>query len=66
VPVGTQLAKAILQELDGSDVISLQDSSTNGLINHYKANKQRDNPNDCKCCFIKTIRKFVAVKFSVE
>ncbi|GKY95046.1 hypothetical protein MPSEU_000468900 [Mayamaea pseudoterrestris] len=39
VELGKQLAKAILPELDGVDAISSHDSSTNGLINFYKANK---------------------------
>jgi glucose-6-phosphate isomerase len=36
VELGKQLAKAILPELSGEDRISSHDSSTNGLINHYK------------------------------
>ncbi|MSR32297.1 MAG: glucose-6-phosphate isomerase [Gemmataceae bacterium] len=36
VELGKQLAKAILPELAGSGEISSHDSSTNGLINHYK------------------------------
>lgn len=39
VELGKQLAKKILPELDGSDPVSSHDSSTNGLINYYKANK---------------------------
>lgn len=39
VELGKQLAKAILPELDGSDPVTSHDSSTNGLINFYKANK---------------------------
>ena len=37
VELGKQLAKAILPELDGDDKVSSHDSSTNGLINAYKA-----------------------------
>jgi len=40
VELGKQLAKAILPELDGPADVTSHDSSTNGLINHYK--KQRD------------------------
>jgi len=36
VELGKQLAKAILPELDGDSKITSHDSSTNGLINHYK------------------------------
>jgi glucose-6-phosphate isomerase len=39
VELGKQLAKAILPELDGDVPVSTHDSSTNGLINYYKANK---------------------------
>ena len=39
VELGKQLAKAILPELEGSAPVSSHDSSTNGLINYYKANK---------------------------
>ena len=39
VELGKQLAKAILPELDGTEMVSSHDSSTNGLINYYKANK---------------------------
>jgi glucose-6-phosphate isomerase len=39
VELGKQLAKAILPELANDDPISSHDSSTNGLINHYKANR---------------------------
>lgn len=40
VELGKQLAKAILPELENDNpVISSHDSSTNGLINFYKANK---------------------------
>ena len=37
VELGKQLAKAILPELDGSEEVTGHDSSTNGLINTYKA-----------------------------
>jgi len=39
VELGKQLAKAILPELSTSEPVSSHDSSTNGLINYYKANK---------------------------
>lgn len=39
VELGKQLAKAILPELDGDGKVTSHDSSTNGLINHYKANR---------------------------
>jgi glucose-6-phosphate isomerase len=37
VELGKQLAKAILPELEGEEPVSSHDSSTNGLINTYKA-----------------------------
>lgn len=37
VELGKQLAKAILPELEGRDAVDSHDSSTNGLINAYKA-----------------------------
>ncbi|WP_421942337.1 glucose-6-phosphate isomerase [Pedobacter sp.] len=37
VELGKQLAKKILPELEGNEKISSHDSSTNGLINQYKA-----------------------------
>ena len=40
VELGKQLAKAILPELHGDAAISSHDSSTNGLINHYKSNRK--------------------------
>ena len=40
VELGKALAKKILPELGGSDEITSHDSSTNGLINYYKANKK--------------------------
>ncbi len=39
VELGKQLAKAILPELEGDDEVTTHDSSTNGLINYYKANR---------------------------
>lgn len=39
VELGKQLAKAILPELKDDSPVSSHDSSTNGLINYYKANK---------------------------
>lgn len=39
VELGKQLAKAILPELKGDSTVTSHDSSTNGLINHFK--KQR-------------------------
>lgn len=39
VELGKQLAQKILPELVGDKPISSHDSSTNGLINHYKANR---------------------------
>jgi len=40
VELGKQLAKKILPELGGSDDVCSHDSSTNGLINHYKKHKK--------------------------
>ena len=39
VELGKQLAKAILPELAGSAAVATHDSSTNGLINHYKEHR---------------------------
>mmetsp|Transcript_24882 Transcript_24882/g.37964 ORF Transcript_24882/g.37964 Transcript_24882/m.37964 type:complete len:556 (-) Transcript_24882:103-1770(-) len=39
VELGKQLAKAILPELSGDAEVSSHDSSTNGLINHFKKNR---------------------------
>jgi glucose-6-phosphate isomerase len=39
VELGKQLAKAILPELASNQPVSSHDSSTNGLINYYKANR---------------------------
>merc|ERR1719230_1608279 len=41
VELGKALAKVILPELDGSGEVASHDSSTNGLINYYKANKDK-------------------------
>jgi glucose-6-phosphate isomerase len=41
VELGKQLAKAILPELNGSQEITSHDSSTNGLINHFKRSRPR-------------------------
>ena len=40
VELGKALAKKILPELEGSSEVTSHDSSTNGLINYYKANKK--------------------------
>ena len=40
VELGKQLAQAILPELEGEGDIDTHDSSTNGLINHYKQNRE--------------------------
>ena len=39
VELGKQLAKKILPELVGDNTVDSHDSSTNGLINHYKQSK---------------------------
>jgi glucose-6-phosphate isomerase len=39
VELGKQLAKVILPELESDEEVSSHDSSTNGLINYYKANR---------------------------
>ncbi len=39
VELGKKLAKTILPELDGDGAVGTHDSSTNGLINHYKARR---------------------------
>ena len=41
VELGKELAKVILPELESDEEISSHDASTNGLINHYKANRSR-------------------------
>jgi glucose-6-phosphate isomerase len=40
VELGKQLATAILRELKSPGSVTIHDSSTNGLINHYKQHKQ--------------------------
>lgn len=40
VELGKQLASAILPELTTNEDVTTHDSSTNGLINHYKANRK--------------------------
>ena len=40
VELGKQLAQAILPELADDSEINIHDSSTNGLINHYKASRE--------------------------
>jgi glucose-6-phosphate isomerase len=40
VELGKQLAKAILPELGNDDPVTGHDASTNGLINHYKTNRE--------------------------
>lgn len=40
VQLGKELAKKIYPELSGTDKVTSHDSSTNGLINYYKANKK--------------------------
>lgn len=42
VELGKQLAKKILPELKGDEFIEAHDSSTNGLINHYKLMRTPD------------------------
>jgi glucose-6-phosphate isomerase len=39
VELGKQLAQAILPQLADDKEVSSHDSSTNGLINHYKRNR---------------------------
>ena len=43
VELGKQLAKAILPELEKPGEVTSHDSSTNGLINHYKNSEQGVN-----------------------
>ena len=43
VELGKQLAKAILPELEQPGLITDHDSSTNGLINHYKTHRNAIN-----------------------
>lgn len=40
VQLGKELAKKIYPELEGAEKVTSHDSSTNGLINYYKANKK--------------------------
>jgi glucose-6-phosphate isomerase len=40
VELGKQLAKTILNELSGPEPVHSHDSSTNGLINYFKANRK--------------------------
>jgi len=42
VELGKQLAKNISSELDDAQVIKTHDSSTNGLINHYKCHRSKN------------------------
>src|SRR5262249_17752502 len=41
VELGKQLAKVILPELKGPGEVTSHDSSTNGLINYYKAHRPK-------------------------
>jgi len=41
VELGKQLARAILPELEGAGAVETHDASTNGLINHFKARRDR-------------------------
>lgn len=41
VELGKQLAKSILHELNDNEQVSTHDSSTNGLINHYKQRRPK-------------------------
>jgi len=43
VELGKQLAKNILHELNDGEEINSHDSSTNGLINHYKLRRPTKN-----------------------
>jgi len=43
VELGKQLAKNILHELSDTEQINRHDSSTNGLINHYKRWRPKSN-----------------------
>jgi glucose-6-phosphate isomerase len=40
VELGKQLAQKIYPELSGADEVTSHDSSTNGLINYFKANRK--------------------------
>ena len=39
VELGKQLAKTILNELSGNELVHSHDASTNGLINYFKARR---------------------------
>jgi len=43
VELGKQLAKAILPQLHDEHMVAGHDSSTNGLINYYKAHRPDNN-----------------------
>ena len=43
VELGKQLAKDILHELNDDENVVTHDSSTNGLINHYKQRRPKKN-----------------------
>lgn len=45
VELGKQLAKSILHELNDEEAVKTHDSSTNGLINHYKKRRPKKNRN---------------------
>ena len=40
VELGKQLANVIVKELDSNDAVTSHDSSTNGLINHFKTHRK--------------------------
>ncbi len=44
VELGKQLAKKVLPELEGADPVASHDSSTNGLINAFKAWREEGSP----------------------
>ena len=46
VELGKQLAKSILHELNDDENVVTHDSSTNGLINHYKQRRPKKNKNN--------------------
>ncbi len=43
VELGKQLAKGVLDDLQDDNQVTTHDSSTNGLINHYKSLRHTDN-----------------------